>query len=372
MFFLLGSTRRAFSQLKSLKIRGSVNFLLFRKVVRQNLKLKNWERARQKMGSSAQPRGQSLSLFQYVYSIYLYIFIYLSHIPPTSSSPQLSGQPPSILDLSSIHDRHFRLTEQHIKFHPNVVNVPTSPAIIITPPREEKVGTQVLTKKPVLIVKYADDNLSVEKINFGNVQAATINNKLVESKLAIPSQNAFRSITTNAKKKGMLVNADKANMVCISDSLSYTPTTYFYDSNDNKIECGHEMKVLGFWFSSKPTVSLHVDKIVKQLRCRYWSLTHLGKVGFSKEELVAVYKSTILPIADYCAPAYHPMTKDIHNQLLENAQVGALRRIFGYGLSARKLREKAGVSTLRARRIELTDKFATKCAASSISRIGSP
>lgn len=289
----------------------------------------------------------------------------LPPVPPTGSSPHAGGHQPSMLDLSPIHDRHFRLSDQHIEFHPNVVNVPTSPAIIITPPREEKVGTQVLTEKPVMIVKYVDDNMSVEKINFGTVQAVLINNKFIKSKLAIPSQNAFRSITTNAKKKGMLVNADKTNMVCISDSLSYTPITYFYDSDDNKIECGQDMKVLGFWFSSKPTVSLHVDKIVKQLRCRYWSLTHLGKVGFSKEELVAVYKSTILPIADYCAPAYHPMTTDIHDQLLENAQVGALRRIFGYGLSARKLREKAGVSTLRERRIELTDKFATKCAASS-------
>ena len=42
--------------------------------------------------------------------------------------------------------------------------------------------------------------------------------------------------------------------------------------------------------------------------------------------------------------------------------MGALRAIFGYGLSARKLRQKAGLKTLRQRRIELIDKFARKAA----------
>lgn len=96
-------------------------------------------------------------------------------------------------------------------------------------------------------------------------------------------------------------------------------------------------------------------------RCRYWSLAHLRKIGFNRNELVRVYKSTLLPIVDYCCPAYHPMMNDIQDQQLEKVQIGALRRIFGYKSTAMTLRQEAGLQTLRERRIGLTDKFARKC-----------
>lgn len=97
---------------------------------------------------------------------------------------------------------------------------------------------------------------------------------------------------------------------------------------------------------------------------RFWSLRHLRKVGFNDQELVKVYTSSIRPLAEYCCPAFHSMLTDEQDQLLENAQVGALRAIFGFGLSARKLRQAAQVDTLRQRRIALTDKFARSALAS--------
>ena len=97
------------------------------------------------------------------------------------------------------------------------------------------------------------------------------------------------------------------------------------------------------------------------MRMKYWSLRHLAKIGFTQNELVEVYKSVILPIADYGAPAYHSMLSDEQDYDLERAQMGALRSIFGSGILGRKLREKAGVKTLRHRRIEQTDKFAQSC-----------
>lgn len=121
------------------------------------------------------------------------------------------------------------------------------------------------------------------------------------------------------------------------------------------------MRVLGFHFSDKPTVALHLHKTMKKMRMRYWFLANLKKIGFNNEELVKVYKTNILPLADYCAPAYHSLMTDEQDQLMENTQIGALRRIFGYGKSARKLRQEAGMTTLRERRIELTDRFAQKC-----------
>ena len=267
-------------------------------------------------------------------------------------------------EVSPVQRGGFWMDDLNIQFQPNVVNIPVPEASLITPPREVKVGTQVLEEKPVKVFKYIDDNLICEKINFGTCPLVPPNSPgEMPSKIkqALPSQNAFRSITTNAEKIGMVVNNNKTVLLCISDALNYKPSTYIIDNSGNRIDCVDKMKILGFTFSSKPTVTAHVETIAKRMRQKYWSLRHLRGVGFNSQELVEVYKSVLLPIADYCAPAYHSLMTDLHDQLLEQAQTGALRAIFGYGPSARSLRQQAGIETLRARRVALTDKFAEKC-----------
>ena len=54
------------------------------------------------------------------------------------------------------------------------------------------------------------------------------------------------------------------------------------------------------------------------------------------------------------------MLTDEQDEVLESCQAHALRCIFGKDVPYAKMREKAGVTTLRQRRIELTDKFAQK------------
>ena len=282
---------------------------------------------------------------------------------PTSSSP--SGPQANMnVDLSPIIDRQFRLGERHIEFRPNVANVPTREPILVQAPIEEKVGTQVLKIKPVKMVKYVDDNLSIEKLNFGTTATVDGPNGKTKTKQAKNTQNGFQSVSFEAGKKGMVVNSKKTNLLCISDALNYRPSTFIEDAEGNVIECSESMKVLGFTFSDRPSVGLHVEETVRGMRWRKWVLTHLKKIGFNNEELVAVHRSLLLPIADYCAPAYHSLTTDLHDQQLEQAQTAALRCIFGYGKSARKLRQLSGLKTLRERRIELCDSFARKCVAS--------
>ena len=46
---------------------------------------------------------------------------------------------------------------------------------------------------------------------------------------------------------------------------------------------------------------------------------------------------------------------------LDRLQAHALRYIFGKDMSYKKMRDRAGVTTLRERRVELCDKFASKC-----------
>ena len=188
-------------------------------------------------------------------------------------------------------------------------------------------------------------------MNFGNEVVFDRGGIRIKVKLALNTQNCFRSISYNVGKLGMVVNSKKTGLLCVSDSLSYKAEAYILDGDGDRIDSVDSLKVLGFTFSAKPSVGKHVESVVKRMRQPTWALRHLTKTGFNTGELVQVYNSLVLPIADYCAPAYHSLTMDIHNQLLERAQVGALHALYGYGRSARQLQQEAGVLTLRERRI---------------------
>ena len=204
----------------------------------------------------------------------------------------------------------------------------------MSPAAEAPVGTQVLTDKPALVFKYIDDILTSEKLNFGDTVAVMKDGVLSKTKQPFQTQNGFRSISSNPAKLAMVVNSKKTGLLCVSDAFNYCLMVYITDEEGNKIKCAKELKVLGFTFSSRQTVKCHVMGVVKHMRQRTWALRHLAWVGFLQGELVQVYSSLLLPIADYCAPAYHSLLTGVQGQQLEGAQTWALRAIFGYGKAA--------------------------------------
>ena len=116
----------------------------------------------------------------------------------------------------------------------------------------------------------------------------------------------------------MKINAEKTNMLCISDSLNYEPRSFFYDSvNGLKIESQKTMKVLGFHFSSSPNMAARVASIKKKFRSRLWMLRWLANLGFVEEELLTVLKTVILPVHDYCSSVYNSSITQSQSQELE-------------------------------------------------------
>ena len=93
------------------------------------------------------------------------------------------------------------------------------------------------------------------------------------------------------------------------------------------------------------------------------------KTRFTDEELVTVYKACVRPVAGYCDVVYHSLLTDDLDEALERMQDRALRCIFGTGISGRRMRTMAGVSTLRDRRVKHCDSFASK--ASTTARFSS-
>ena len=207
--------------------------------------------------------------------------------------------------------------------------------------------------------KYVDDGVQIEIIN---METATMNSLGTrKTKHAVPSQNVFRHVVRKATARGMKVNSDKTALLCISDSLATTSAAYINDSDGNKLSTGDGLKMLGFHFDSRPTVSRHLEVLKRRFRQRTWVINHLKHAGFNSDELAKVYRTMVRPVADYMSVVYHSMMTAKQDEEVERLQSQALKLIYGRDVSYRVMRARAGVETLRQRRIDAVDKFASKC-----------
>ena len=163
----------------------------------------------------------------------------------------------------------------------------------------------------------------------------------------------------------MKINVDKTNMIAISAAISFVPECYIEAGEDEVVRSGQDnIKILGFTFSTRPTVNAHIEETIKKCRRRYWILRHLKNYGFDESELVMVYKSQVRSVLEYCSVVYHSMLTADQAEALERCQTQALKCIFGYaGESQRTLRQKAGLETLEVRRLAAVDRFTDKCLA---------
>ena len=173
------------------------------------------------------------------------------------------------------------------------------------------------------VLKYIDDNIINEKLNFDNVPT---DQNQVRTKRAIRTENLFRKIVHQARSLGMIVNGSKTHALCISELKSYLPKVYFKDQEGNTVESKETIKILGFNFSTSPDMSAQVEAIRKGFVARIWSLRHLRHSGLEDTDLLKVYKSILLPVHDYCSCVF--------NSSLTQTQVSALERLEAQALKA--------------------------------------
>ena len=69
--------------------------------------------------------------------------------------------------------------------------------------------------------------------------------------------------------------------------------------------------------------------IRRKFRQRLWTLYNLKKQGFTQEELVRVYKTSIQPVVNYLDVVYHSLLTDEMDEELDRLQNWALQIIFG-------------------------------------------
>lgn len=222
-------------------------------------------------------------------------------------------------------------------------------------------------KKAARKLKYVDDGVMASKINMrsGVLTGELCGGKPVREKHDMITQNLFRRIVEKATGRGMVVNSGKTKLLCMSDALTYKASAFIQDAEGNRlVSANTTMKVLGFHLDSRPSCHAHVEALRRRMRETTWVLRHLKLSGFRENELTTVYTTVVRPVLDFCCVVYHPMLTDEQDQQIERLQAQALKCIYGYKMSYREMRERAEITTHRARRIELCDKFAEKAAAS--------
>ena len=210
------------------------------------------------------------------------------------------------------------------------------------------------------LLRFVDDGFTLAKVNFENSVGYSVNGVQYRVKHAIQSQNIFRHMVREAEHIGMKVNTNKTAMTCVSDALSYVADAYILDRDGNRIGCQDSMKVLGMRFSNRPNMDSHVAWIKTTMRQRFWILRNLQNSGFTEQELIQVYKTILRPVLDYAAVIYHPSLTEEQDLELERLQNQALKCVCGPQPSAREMRERAQLPTVRQRREEMCLKFARK------------
>ena len=118
--------------------------------------------------------------------------------------------------------------------------------------------------------------------------------------------------------------------------------------------------MVGFWFGQRPTVALHVQKMVAKFYSRLWVLRHLKWSRLPLDDIHLLYNSLVRPVLDFAVPAYHSLLTGEQSGILERLQARAFKIIYGWDVAYETVLKSMGAETLRARRQRLVDQFAKK------------
>ena len=159
------------------------------------------------------------------------------------------------------------------------------------------------------------------------------------------TERLLNYIAANAEAKGMIINKKKTGLMCVSTSRTFDCRLEVAVQGET-VRGTKSMNVLGLKLDSDCTFRSHIHALRAKLRSKTWALAKLRKRGLDQDKLVKAYKALIRPSVEYLVPVWSNMITAEQSEMLERQQVQALKNIFGPGLSANKMRQKAHVERL--------------------------
>lgn len=157
----------------------------------------------------------------------------------------------------------------------------------------------------------------------------------------------------------MFLNLQKTQLLCINDARNYSIDSYLR-INNQIIEGQEELKILGYYLSSKPDASAQYKSIKKKAAIRTWAIRHLKKSGVSRRDLVQIYTSFIRSAIEYGCNIYGGFLTTTQKHGIEKIQADVIRVIFGPRTEYQEGLQRAGIATLEERRHLLFLRFASK------------
>ena len=216
----------------------------------------------------------------------------------------------------------------------------------------------LIPRKPDIFT-YIDDANAVEKVRISGSVVNISQNKQIARVHAEKSQEIFNTVTLRANNICMRVNEKKTQLLCISSNLTSTVTSYIRHGNE-KIESTDSLKIIGFMFSNKPNVGLHVDYMIKKAKRKLWTLRHLKQAGLGCDGLLKIFNYVIRPTLEYACPTFHPMLSTGMRDKIEYTQKRASKLIFGWNSNYDELVNAGKIETIESRRKRSTLNFARK------------
>ena len=96
----------------------------------------------------------------------------------------------------------------------------------------------------------------------------------------------------------MRVNQKKTQILCVSAAINDDVSAYIRPRvGGEMIETisSESLKIVGFTFSNKPTVNLHIQLMCNKFRRKLWGFQKLRASGTSQGDLLTVYTSVLRP-----------------------------------------------------------------------------
>lgn len=162
---------------------------------------------------------------------------------------------------------------------------------------------------------------------YGFVDDATA--AAIETNIPHPiTQNILSEAPLAADRIKMKLNAKKTQVIIIDFTKTRKSNDWAFTLNDTHVETVPSARLLGVIVNNKLTWEDHVSSIVKKASGRLWTLRLLRQFGFSKHELITLYKSSIIPILEYASPVWSPGLTTSQSESIERIQWRAVQIIY--------------------------------------------
>ena len=149
-----------------------------------------------------------------------------------------------------------------------------------------------LDRNGVVPYTYIDDSNGCERLNLANKIKTYSCNRQTTLIHAKKSETFFKRVEERSSRLGMKINAKKTQLLCVSPSGSDT-RSFVRISGDERTESDDSLKICGYRFGTKPSVSEQGEALERKFNERAWVLRNLKRSGFSKPDLVTTYTSLI-------------------------------------------------------------------------------